>query len=308
VSNTPWGLTGSVPPLVTPFHPDGSIDLDTFRALVRSQVAGRSSGVVVTGTSGEPSVLTVDERTMLYAAAVEEAGGDLAVVAATGSQSLAETLALTRAAEAAGADAALVVTPYYIKPPQRGLVEYFATVAAATTLPVLIYHIPGRAAVGMSVKCVAEVVDRCPNVVGIKHASNDLEFVTDLLHELGRDFAVYAGLEQLSFPILALGGAGLMNAVGNLAPRALVELCEAVEEQRLAPALDLHMQLSELNKAVFWDTNPIPMKYLMWRRGLLPHDTHRLPMVPPGPELAARLDALLEQAVKSGVIAGTVAT
>lgn len=284
-------LRGSFVPLVTPFR-DGRVDEDAYAGLVRFQAERGSAGVVVTGTSGEPSVLTLDERAALVEVAVDAAGGRLEVVAGSGAQSLAETVELTTRAERAGAAAALVVTPYYLQPPQRGLVRYFGDVAAATGLPVLIYHIPGRAAVSITVASVAAVVEQAPNVVGIKHASADLAYLTELLSSLGTDFRAFCGLEHLSFPMLALGAAGLMNAVGNLLPATLVELCAAVAKGDLARARELHHALFELNRAVFWDTNPIPVKYLMARFGLLAGNEHRPPMAGPDAELAARLDEL----------------
>ena len=290
-------LMGSYVPLVTPFR-DGRVDLDAYADLVGHQVAGGSSGIVVTGTSGEPSLLTVAERADLLAIAVEAADGRMPVVAGTGGQSLAETLELTRLAERAGAAAALVVTPYYVTPPQRGLVEYFTQVAGATDLPVLIYHIPGRAAVSITVDSVATIADRAGNVVGLKHASADLGYLTALLTRLGADFRVFCGLEELSFPMLAVGAAGLMNAVGNLVPAALVSLCDAVAGGRLEEARASHFALFELNQAVFWDTNPIPVKYLMARLGLLTVGEHRLPMAGPGPELRQRLDDLAERVLR----------
>lgn len=291
----PQFLRGSYVPLVTPFR-GGSVDEETLADLVDFQCTSGSAGVVTTGTSGEPSLLTSDERTRLLEVALEASAGRIPVVAATGSQSLTETLDLTRRAEEAGADAVLVVTPYYVKPPQRGLIEYFTMVARATSLPVLIYHIPGRAAVSMTVDSVEAVVERAPNVVGLKHAVNDLEYASELLARLGHDFRLFAGVEQLSFPVLAIGGSGLMNAVGNVAPSPVAELCHAVDEGRLADARRLHYRLLELNQAVFWDTNPIPIKYLMSRLGLLPINEHRLPMTPPTPELRRRLDELFDRA------------
>lgn len=289
----PAFLRGSYVPLVTPFDRDGRIGEETYARLVDNQVAAGSAGVVVTGTSGEPSTLTVDERARLTRVAVEAAGGRIPVVAATGDQSLPATLELTRRAEQAGADAVLVVTPYYLRPPQRGLVDYFTTVAAATALPVLIYHIPGRAAISMSVDSVARVAERADNLVGIKHASADLGYVTELLASLGREFRLFCGLEDLSFPMLAIGAAGLMNAVGNVVPARVAQLCDAVAGGRLADARDLHFELFELNQAVFWDTNPIPIKYLMVKLGLLEGNHHRPPMSPATPELQGRLDDLL---------------
>ncbi|QFG26934.1 4-hydroxy-tetrahydrodipicolinate synthase [Actinomadura sp. WMMB 499] len=288
----PEALRGSYVPLVTPFR-RGEVDFEAFAGLVDRQVEAGSAGIVVTGTSGEPSVLTIDERVRLYEVAVATAGDRLSVVAATGSQSHAETAVLTRRAQKAGATAVLVVTPYYIRPPQRGMVEYFVQIAGETTLPVLIYHIPGRSSVSLSVPSLAEAVRRAPNVVGVKHASTDLGWATDLLTELGPGFRLFCGLEELSFPMLALGAAGLMNAVGNLAPASISRLCRAVADGDLMEARRLHYELFPLNQAVFWDTNPIPIKYLMKVLGTLADNEHRLPMMPADPELGSRLDALV---------------
>jgi 4-hydroxy-tetrahydrodipicolinate synthase len=286
-------LRGSFVPLVTPFDEDLKVDYETYARLVDRQAAGGSHGVVVTGTSGEPSSLTVSERAELIRVAVQASAGRLPVVAATGSQSLAETAELTRQAEAAGADAVLVVTPYYSVPPQRGLVAYFTAVGQVTGLPLLIYHIPGRAAVTISADSVAAIAGRLPTLAGMKYAGRDLGYLTDLLVRMGRDFTVFVGLEELSLPMMAVGAHGLMNAAGNVLPGPVAALADAVNDGDLARARDLHFRLDRLNKAIFWDTNPIPVKYLLERTGVLPAARHRLPLMPALPELRERLDHLL---------------
>ncbi|HLW44813.1 MAG TPA: 4-hydroxy-tetrahydrodipicolinate synthase [Acidimicrobiales bacterium] len=291
----PTSLVGSYTPVVTPFA-DGRIDPGTFETLVDRQVTLGSQGVVVTGTSGEPSLLTVAERLELVRAAVRVADGRLPVVAATGTESLAATLELSVGAAEAGADALLVVTPYYIRPPQRGLEEYFVQVAGHVELPVLIYHIPGRASVALEVDTIAAITERAPNVVGMKHASGELAIVTEVLHRLGPQFRVFVGLEELSLPMLAVGACGLMNAVGNLVPDRVAALWHAVDGGDLAGARKVHDELWELNKSVFFDTNPIPIKYMLRRMGVTPNNEHRLPMASATPELEARLDAVLERA------------
>jgi 4-hydroxy-tetrahydrodipicolinate synthase len=220
-------LRGSYPPLVTPFR-DGAVDHEAFARLVEHQIANGSHGVVVCGTTGEPTVLAPAERTELVRTAVRAARGRIPVVAATGSQSHAETVALTAAAERAGADALLIVTPYFIRPPQRGLAEFFIDIAARARRPVLIYHIPGRAAVHLEVATLARIVEAAPRVVGIKHAANDLAFATEVVARFGAGFRLFVGLEELSFPMLAIGAAGMMNAVANVAPRQVADLYEAV--------------------------------------------------------------------------------
>ena len=288
-------LRGSIPPIVTPFR-SGVVDEEVFARLVEYQIAHGSHGVLVNGTSAEPSTLTVDERNRLVSVAVDTAAGRVPVVAATGSQSLAESRALTEHAVRAGADALLIVTPYYIKPPQRGLVQYYLELAKGHDVPWMIYHIPGRASVSMTLESVAAIAEAAPNFVGMKQAVNDLGFMSQCLASRGSDFRLFVGLEELSFPGLAIGACGLMNAVGNLRPGVLAEMCEAVWRNDFATGRALHDRLLEVNMAVFFETNPIPIKYMMKRLGVIPSNEHRLPMAPASPELERRLDGVLERA------------
>jgi 4-hydroxy-tetrahydrodipicolinate synthase len=288
-------LRGSIPPLVTPFK-NGEVDYDKYAELVEFQIVQGSHGILVNGTTAEPSTLTTEERNRLVTLAVDVAARRVPVVAASGSQSLAESRALTEHAVAVGADALLIVTPYYVRPPQRGLVAYYLELAKGHDVPWMIYHIPGRTAVNVTIDTLKACKDKSDTFVGIKHAVNDLGFASECLHELGADFKVFVGLEELSFPMMAIGACGLMNAVGNLRPGVLAEMCEAVFANDLATGRKLHDQLLEINKAVFYDTNPIPMKYMMMKLGLLAKNEHRLPMVPALPELAAKLDGVLERA------------
>lgn len=288
-------LRGSFPPVVTPFR-DGAVDLEAYARLVDYQIENGSHGVLVNGTTAEPSTLTIEERNALVDVAMETAAGRVPIVAATGSQSMAETETLTDHAVRAGVDALLIVTPYYIRPPQRGLVQYYLELASRHETPWMIYHIPGRTAVSLQIDSLAELREGSPHFVGMKHAVNDLGFVSQCLSVLGEDFKIFVGLEDLSFPMMAVGACGLMNAVGNLKPRALSDLCEAVWKNDLGLARNLHHRLFEINQAVFFDTNPIPMKYMMKRLGILEDNQHRLPMVPASPALERRLDDVLERA------------
>jgi 4-hydroxy-tetrahydrodipicolinate synthase len=222
--------------------------------------------------------------------------GRVPVIAATGSQSLAETKVLTAHAVKEAVDALLIVTPYYSRPPQRGIIQYYLEVTKGVSTPWMIYHIPGRAAVSVTVDTVKELKDKSPTFVGMKHASPDLDLVSDCFAAVGLDFKIFVGLEELSFPMMAVGACGLMNAVGNLRPRVLSDMCEAVWRGDLVGAQALHHRLHEINKAVFFDTNPIPMKYMAKKLGLIASNEHRLPMVPATPELEKRLDAVLARA------------
>lgn len=288
-------LKGSFPPVVSPFR-DGAVDLDAYARLIDFQIENGSHGVLVNGTTAEPSTLTVAERNSLVDVAVETTAGRVPIVAATGSQSLAETETLTDHAVRAEVDALLIVTPYYIRPPQRGLVRYYLELAARHETPWMIYHIPGRTAVSMQIESLEEIREASPHFVGMKHAVNDLGFVSQCFSVLGEDFKIFVGLEELSFPMMAVGACGLMNAVGNLQPRALSELCEAIWKKDLELARRLHHNLFEINQAVFFDTNPIPMKYMMKRLGILDDNQHRLPMMSADADLERRLDGVLERA------------
>jgi len=285
-------LRGSYTPVVTPFR-YGKVDFNKYAELLERQVREGSHGVVVNGTTAEPSSLTIQERCELVQVAVDTVANRIPVVAATGSQSLAETTELTEKAPRAGADALLIVTPYYIKPPQSGLIEYFVEVGTHTNLPLMIYHIPGRAAVSIVPATVVKIAEKVPSLVGLKHAANDLEFLTETLKLMGSEFRIFCGLEALSLPMLVIGAAGLMNAVGNLAPARVAALCAAVDRSDLSEARQLHFELFELNQAIFLDTNPIPVKYMMQRMGLLDSAEVRLPLVELTEAQSRRLDEVM---------------
>ncbi len=288
-------LKGSITPLITPFR-DGKVDRETYVALIERHIDAGGHGILVNGTSAEPSTLTVAERNALVDVALEVGRGRTQVVAATGSQSFDETVALTDHAAKAGVDALLIVTPYYIRPPQSGLVEYYCALADRVEQPVMVYHIPGRTAVSVELATLEQITERAENFVGMKHAVNDLGFVSECLARLGAEFRIFVGLEELSLPMLAVGACGMMNAVGNIAPGPVAKLYEAVRANDLIEARRLHTSLFELNRAVFFDSNPIPIKYMAKRLGLIDDNEHRLPMVPATKELERRLDGVLERA------------
>ena len=288
-------LIGSVPPLITPFK-DGKVDFDTYGKLIEHQIAGGTHGILVNGTTSEPSTLTVEERNQLVKFAVEVTAKRIPVVAQTGAQSHADSVVLTEYAHQAGADALLILTPYFIRPPQRGVIEYYADLGKRTNLPLMMYHIPGRSAFKVELASLVEISERLPHFIGIKHAVDDHNFVTQMLAKLGADFRVFAGLEEFTFSMMALGAQGTMNAVANLAPRKVADLTNAALAGNMAEARRLHYELFELMCAVFYDTNPIPMKYMMKRLGIIGRNEHRLPMLAATPELEKRLDGVLQRA------------
>ncbi len=288
-------LTGSIPPLITPFK-DGYPDFETYGRLIEHQIANGTHGILVNGTTSEPSTLTLAERNALVKFAVDAVGKRIPVVAATGSQSHAETVELTEFAAHAGADALLVVTPYYIRAPQRGVAEYFIDLGRRSTVPLMMYHIPGRSAFKVEMATLERIAEAIPHFVGIKHAVDDHAFVTEMLARFGPEFRVFVGLEEFTLSMMALGAQGTMNAAANLAPREIAQMCEATLANDMPTARALHYKLFELMRAIFFDTNPIPMKYMMKRIGLIDRNEHRLPMVPATPELEKRLDGVLERA------------
>ena len=293
-------IRGSIPPIITPFV-NGEVDYRTYASLIEHQIKNGSHGILVNGTTAEPSTLTIDERNKLISIAVEVANGKIPVIAGTGSQSIIETKILTNHAVKAGVDSLLIVTPYYIKPPQRGLIEYYLELTEKIDIPWMIYHIPGRTAVNVTLETMKILSEKSANFVGMKHAVNDLGFVTECLSAFGPDFKIFVGLEELSFPMLSIGACGLMNAVGNLRPNILSEMCEAVWNKNNERGLELHHQLLEINQAVFYDTNPIPIKYMMKKLGIMKNNEHRLPMMSASVELEERLDMVLRN---SGLLEG----
>src|SRR5262245_11477688 len=238
----PGLLRGSYTPVVTPFRA-GKVDYEQFASLIERQLKGGTHGVVVAGSTGEATSLSVKEREQLFRTAVDTAKGRIPVVAGAGSASYDETTELCLAAEKIGVDALLVVTPYYVRPPQSALVEYFVQIGKTTSLPLIIYHIPGRTAVSLAAQTVARIADRTPMLAGIKHVAHDLDLASELLMALGSDFRVFCGLESLSLPMLAIGVAGVMNAVGNLDPARVAALCNAAASGRWDEARKLHYEL-----------------------------------------------------------------
>jgi 4-hydroxy-tetrahydrodipicolinate synthase len=270
--------------IVTPFREDGSVDLDAFRRLAAHLVAGGSDGIVVTGTTGESPTLTDEERLDLYAAAVEEIGDRATVVAGTGTYSTAHSIHLTEQAHELGVDGFLVVTPYYNRPPQAGIVEHFRAIAAVTDKPIVAYNIPGRVVVNIEPETFEQLAE-IANVTAVKQAYHDLEHARRIV-ELG--FDLYAGDDPLTGPFVELGGTGVVSVTAHIVGSQLKRLVraaregdgDAVEEvdRELAPAFDL------LKVAI----NPIPIKAAL---RLLGHDVggHRLPLVEPS---EAELDAV----------------
>ncbi|TMI71869.1 MAG: 2,4-dihydroxyhept-2-ene-1,7-dioic acid aldolase [Bacillati bacterium ANGP1] len=271
-------MRGSLVPVVTPFR-KGQLDDSRFVDLIEWQIDSGSHGVVVTGTTGEPSALTLEEREHLIELAVRTVRRRLPVIAGTGTANHAETLRLTQFAKRIAADAALVVVPYYTRPTQEGLYRHFRSIADAVDLPVFIYNIPGRTAVNLEPQTIARLARDCRNIIGVKEANKDFEHVNRVIHLCGRNFLVYSGIELLCFPILAIGGAGHVSATANILPREVARLYDLAAGGQWDAARDLHYHLLPMNEALFVETNPVPVKTALGLMGKIDPEV-RLPLAP----------------------------
>ena len=287
-------LRGAYCPLVVPFA-DGRIDFDTYGKLIERQIEAGTHGLLVNATSGEPTMLSRDERASTVEFAIKVANGRRPVCAGTASESLEDTLALVERFEKAGADSIVVVTPYYSAPPQRGMVSYFARIGERTQRPLLVYHIPGRAGVSLTVDTVVAIKEKVPHFVGMKNTDADISLVTGILARLGRDFRIFAGLEHPTLPTLAVGGAGMMITASNVAPKLVANLYDQFAAGRIAQAQETNFRLYPLFRAVAFEASPIPVKYMLKKLGVTRTNEHRLPLVPAAPEVEKQLDAVLAQ-------------
>ena len=286
-------LKGSIVPLVTPFDRNDEFDEQTMRSLIDWQIESGTHGISVEGTTGEPSALSLEERERIYSITLSLVKGRVPVVAGTGTNNLDETLRLTKKAEKLGVDAALVIVPYYNRPSQEGLFDYFSRVASETELPIIIYNIPGRTATNMEPTTMKRLRSTFKNIVGVKEANKDFDQVSKVLFECGRDFLVYSGIESLCFPMLALGGAGHMSATANLLPRELAQLYNLTKERRWEEARDLHFKLLPINEALFWETNPAPLKAALGMIGKI-YPRLRPPLVSISEEKQSKLRKVME--------------
>ncbi|HZR92948.1 MAG TPA: 4-hydroxy-tetrahydrodipicolinate synthase [Gaiellaceae bacterium] len=295
--SNPETIRGSIAPVVTPFTGDGALDADGLRRLIAWQLESGSHGISLGGSTGEPSAQTVDERIAAMRVASEAIADRVPFLPGTGSAKLDETMALTAAAGELGADACLVITPYYSRPTQEGLYRWYAAVAREfPQLPIVVYNVPSRTAVDVAPETVARLRRDFDNVVGIKETTRDFEHFSRVIHACGRDVLVWSGIELLCLPLLALGGLGFISAVANLAPAAVARMYELWTAGEHEQALDLHYRLHPLVDVIFVETNPAPAKWVLARLGLLGSPHVRPPLAPVSEAGAAEIERLLAQA------------
>ncbi len=244
--------------IVTPFK-NGKIDWEAYKNLVKDQIKAGVNGIVPCGTTGESATLSYDEHIDLIKASIEYAEGKIKVIAGTGSNSTREAVELTKKAEEVGADGALLITPYYNKPTQRGLYQHFKTIAEATDLPLILYNIPSRTARKIEIDTICKLAE-IKNIVGVKDATGSLDMATSLVRSCPDDFVILSGDDSLTLPIMAVGGHGVISAVANIIPGDMVKMVEAINNNDMKTARELHLKMFPLIKAIFIETNPIPVK------------------------------------------------
>jgi len=286
-------FTGVFTALVTPFDEDG-IDFAAFDRLVEQQIAAGVKGLVPVGTTGEAATLSPREARDLVARTVELAGGRAFVLAGAGSNSTEHAVEAVRTCEAAGADGCLVVTPYYNKPSQDGLIRHYDAVARSTGLPVILYSVPGRCGVEIAPDTAARLAERHPNIVGIKEAGGRAERISDLRAACGPDFIIHSGDDGLTLPFLAVGAVGVTSVVSNYAPEEMVELVAAWHRGDVETALSLHGRIHALAKAMFIESNPVPVKEALALRRQMA-GTVRAPLAPLTPDSRSVLVAALDR-------------
>jgi 4-hydroxy-tetrahydrodipicolinate synthase len=285
---------GSIPALVTPMR-NGSIDEEAFRAFIDWQIREGSSGVVPVGTTGESPTLSHAEHRRVVEICIETAGKRVPVIAGAGSNNTREAIELATHAEKAGADAVLVVTPYYNKPSQRGLYAHFRAVAEAITIPLIIYNIPPRSIVDMSVETMAELFRDCRNIVGVKDATANLARVSLQRHAMGPDFLQLSGEDPTALGFRAHGGHGCISVTANVAPKLCAEFQEACRAGDYATALIYQDRLMPLHRALFLEPSPAPTKYALSLLGHMSEDV-RSPIVPVGAETRAEVESAMRHA------------
>lgn len=286
-------LHGSIPALITPFK-DGEIDEDCFAKLIERQIAGGSSALVPMGTTGESATVSHDEHRRVTELCIAVAAGRVPVIAGCGSNATAEAASLMRHAEQAGADAALVVVPYYNKPSQEGMAAHFEALTEASRLPILIYNIPGRSVVEMSVETMARLARR-PGIIGVKDATGAIARVSAQRAACGTDFIQLSGNDELALAFNVTGGVGCISVTANVAPELCAKFQAACARGDWSEALTLNDRLFPLHIALFSDASPGPTKYALSRLGLCTQEM-RLPLTPPSAHARAAVDAALAHA------------
>ncbi len=275
-------IHGSLVAIVTPFK-NGAVDEEALINLIEFQIENGTHGIVPCGTTGESPTLSHEEHEHVIELTVKIVNKRVPVIAGTGSNSTKEAIRLTRFAEQAGADGALLVTPYYNKPTQEGLYQHFKHISAQSGIPLILYNIPGRAGVNMAPETIARLAGECKNIVGVKEASGSLSQASKTLYLCGEDFLVLSGEDALNFPLLAIGARGFITVTANVAPADVAAMYDTFSAGEFEKAKELHYKLLPLNEALFIETNPIPVKAALSMMDRIKYE-YRYPLCEMAPE------------------------
>jgi 4-hydroxy-tetrahydrodipicolinate synthase len=289
---------GSMVALVTPMREDGSIDLPALRKLIDFHIDNGTSAIIAVGTTGESATVNVDEHCQIIRESVKHIRGRVPVIAGTGANSTAEAIELTRYAHEARADACLLVTPYYNKPPQEGLYRHYKAIAEAVPIPQILYNVPGRTACDMLPETVIRLAS-IPNIIGIKEATGQIDRVKQITEACGDRMEVYSGDDATALDLILAGGKGVISVTANVAPKQMSELCAAALARDEATARAINERLMDLHKKLFVEANPIPVKWALKEMGMIEGGI-RLPLTP----LAEQYYAVVRQALRTAGVLG----
>jgi 4-hydroxy-tetrahydrodipicolinate synthase len=271
-------ITGSLVAIVTPMHEDGSVDLDSLAGLIEHHIEAGTDGVISVGTTGESATLSHDEHQVVIEKTIQSVNGRIPVIAGTGSNSTAEALELTKAAHELGADACLLVVPYYNKPTQEGLYQHFKLIADSVPIPQILYNVPGRTSVDLH-NSTAIRLSYVDNIIGIKDATADIERGRKLMEQSADDFVSYSGQDTAAMDLMLAGAKGTISVTANVAPKLMHEMCTAAVAGNTDLAVELNDKLMPLHEAMFIESNPIPAKWGVSQQGFI-QNSLRLPLVP----------------------------
>lgn len=289
-------LKGSLVAIVTPMLSDGALDIPRLRTLIDFHIAEGTDGIVIVGTTGESPTVDFDEHCLLIRTTVEQVAGRVPVIAGTGANCTREAIELTQQAKEAGADACLLVAPYYNRPTQEGLYQHFKAIAEAVDIPQILYNVPGRTGCDISNDTTLRLA-AIPNIIGIKDATGGIERGTDLLRRAPADFAIYSGDDASALALMLLGAHGVISVTANAAPRLMHQMCEAAFAGNVTLARDINRKLFPLHQKLFVEANPIPVKWVVEQLGLIQPGI-RLPLTP----LATQHHETLRDAMRSAEI------
>ncbi|MUM78198.1 4-hydroxy-tetrahydrodipicolinate synthase [Pseudodesulfovibrio sp. F-1] len=288
-------LRGAFTALSTPFK-DGAVDETTYRDFIEWQIDQGIDGLVPCGTTGEAATLSHEEQGRIIRICVDQVRRRVPVIAGAGSNSTREAVELTRLAREAGADATLQITPYYNKPTPEGLIAHFKAIAAEVDIPMVIYNVPGRTGLNLLPKDLKRIVDAVPQAIAVKEATGNMCQAAEVIEHCGKRFQLLSGDDFTVLPLLAVGGQGVISVISNIMPKAMSDMCRLFMEKDHEGALNLSLKMAPVNRAMFMETNPIPVKTSLNLMGIFPRAEFRLPIVPLREENVPRLEGVLKEA------------